>query len=70
MTIKNIEKSILRLSPIKRIRIVEDILASLNEPNPAIERAWAIESDKRLAAYKNGKVKGISLEAIKKHLAK
>ena len=70
MTIKNIEKNILRLKPIERIHIIENILASLSTPNPAIERAWGLESDKRLKAYKNGKVKGVSFETIKKHLPK
>jgi len=70
MTVKNIEKSILQLSPIQRLRIVDNILASLNKPDPAIEHAWGIESDKRLAAYKTGKIKGISLETLKKRLTK
>ena len=70
MTIKNIEKTILRLSPCKRMRIVENILASLNQPDKNIERAWGIESDKRLAAYKNGRVKGTPLETVKKRFSK
>ena len=70
MTVKNIEKSILQLSPIQRIRIVDNILASLDKPDLEIERAWGFESDRRLAAYKNGKVKGISLDTVKKHLTK
>ncbi len=70
MTVKNIEKNILQLSPVQRLRIVENILASLNKPDQTIERAWGLESDKRLAAYKEGKVKGIGLESVKKHLAK
>ena len=70
MTVKNIEKTILQLSPLDRIRIVENILASLNQPNPNIERAWGLESDKRLAAYKNGKTRGISFETVKKRLTK
>ncbi len=70
MTVKNIEKSILQLSPIQRLRIVDNIIASLDKPDPDIERAWGLESDRRLAAYKNGKVKGISFETVKKHLTK
>ena len=70
MTARNIEKTILQLSPIQRIRIVENILASLNKPDPGIERAWGLESDKRLMAYKNGKVKGISIENVKKRVAR
>ncbi len=70
MTTKNIEKTILQLSPIQRLRIVDNILASLDKPDPDIERAWGLESDRRLAAYKNGKIKGISLETVKKRLTK
>ena len=70
MTIKNIEKNILRLSPAQRIHIVENILDSLHKPDPAIEHAWAIESDKRLTAYKNGKIKGVSFETVKRRMAK
>jgi len=70
MTIKNIEKSILQLSPIQRLRIVDNILASLDRPDPEIERAWGVESDKRLIAFKAGKIKGISLETLQKRLTK
>ncbi len=70
MTVKNIEKSILQLSPIQRLRIVDNILASLDKPDPEIEKAWGLESDRRLAAYKNGKINGIGFETIKKHLSK
>lgn len=68
MTIKSIEKTILQLSPFERIRIVENILDSLHKPDPKIERAWIAESEKRFAAYKKGKIKGISLENVKKSL--
>ena len=70
MTVKNIEKSILQLKPVKRIQIVEYILASLNEPDPAIKRAWAVESEKRLRAYKNGSIKGLDWEIVKKRFVK
>ncbi len=63
-------KKILQLPPLKRIHIVEQILASLNVPDPKIERAWAIESDRRLAAYKKGLIKAIPLEVVKKRLSK
>ena len=70
MTIKAIEKNILQLSPQERIHIVEHILASLNVPDPAIERAWAAESDRRLKAYKKGSIKAIPWETVKKRLSK
>ena len=42
MTVTNIEKSILQLSPIQRLRIVDNILTSLDKPDPKIERAWGL----------------------------
>lgn len=70
MTVKNIEQSILKLSPLKRIHIVEKILQSLDTPDPQIERAWAKESDKRLKSYKNGSAKATDWEIVKKRLVK
>lgn len=70
MTVRSIEKNILKLSPAQRIHIVENVLASLYEPNPAIERAWGVESDRRLATVRSGKTKGICLEAVRKRFAK
>ncbi len=70
MTIKTIERSIPKLSPAERIHLIESLVASLDQPDPSIERAWAKESDKRLAAYKKGQLKGIPLETIKKRFSK
>ncbi len=66
MTVKNIEKSILHLSPAERIHIVENILDSLHKPDPEIERAWIAESEKRYSDFKKGKVKAVTFESLKK----
>ena len=68
MTVKAIEKNILRLSPADRIHIVENILDSLHKPDPKIERAWIAESEKRFSAYKKGKIKGVPFETIQKQI--
>ena len=70
MTVKNIEKTILQLSPFERIRIVENILDSLHKPNPEIERAWIAESEKRFSDFKKGKIKAIPLEIVKRRIAR
>jgi putative addiction module component (TIGR02574 family) len=70
MTVKNIEKTILQLSPAERIHIVENILDSLHKPDPEIEQAWITESEKRYSAFKKGKVKAIPLESIKKRIVR
>lgn len=69
MTIKEIEKNIRKLPPAERLRIIENVIASLNEPDPAIEKAWGRESDKRLKAYHAGSLKATSLEKVKKRIA-
>ncbi len=70
MTVKSIEHNILKLPPLKRLHLIESLIASLDKPDASIERAWATESDRRLAAYKKGDLKGVPLENIKKRFIK
>ena len=53
-----------KLSPAERINLVDDILASLDEPDPNIDRLWAKEADERLAAYRRGEIRAIPLEEV------
>ena len=53
-----------KLSPTERIELVDDILASLDEPDQAIERLWAKEAEERLAAYRRGEIKALALEEV------
>ena len=60
-----------RLSPAERIELVDSILASLDEPDPAIERLWAREAEDRLAAYRRGEIKAVPLkEVLAKYVVK
>jgi putative addiction module component (TIGR02574 family) len=43
-----------QLSAEDRIKLVEHLLASLDRPDPDIDRAWAEESERRLDAYLRG----------------
>jgi putative addiction module component (TIGR02574 family) len=53
-----------KLSPSERLRLVDDILASLDEPDPNIDRLWAKEAEERLSAYRRGEIKAIPLEQM------
>ena len=53
-----------KLSPSERLQLVDDILASLDEPDPNIDRLWAKEAEERLAAYRSGEIKAIPLEQV------
>lgn len=70
MITKDLEKKTLKLNPIDKIHLVEKILESLDKPDPAIEQAWAEESEKRYKRYKKGLSKGSTLETVKKRLQK
>ena len=53
-----------KLSPAERIELVDDILASLDEPDAAVDRLWAREAEERLAAYRRGEIKAVALEEV------
>ncbi|MFH1562307.1 MAG: addiction module protein [Nitrospirota bacterium] len=54
----------LQLKPQERFVIIESLLLSLDEPNKKIDEIWAIEAEKRLAAYRSGKLKGVPFETV------
>jgi putative addiction module component (TIGR02574 family) len=53
-----------KLSPAERLDLVDDILASLDETDPAIDRMWAKEAEDRLAAYRRGEIKAVPLQEV------
>ena len=64
MTVNDLVKQALQLEPDKRSELVEEILHSLDQPDPAVEAVWLEEAERRLAAYRAGKVRGVSAEDV------
>lgn len=54
------------LSPTERLELVDQILASLDETDPAIDQLWAREAEDRLAAYRRGEIRAIPLSDVLK----
>lgn len=54
----------LKLDPAERFDLVDQILHSLDKPDPEMDSVWLAEAEKRLAAYRAGKVQGIPAEDI------
>jgi putative addiction module component (TIGR02574 family) len=54
----------LKLDPAERLELVDGVLHSLDRPDPTIDRIWLEESERRLAAYRAGKVRGVPAENI------
>ena len=59
---KELISEALQLKPAERFIIIEALIKSLDVPDPEIAETWAIEAEKRLKAYKSGKLDTISFE--------
>jgi len=59
---KTIILKALHLKPAEKSIVIEALLKSLDVPDPKIEKKWADEAEKRLKAYKAGKIKTVSFE--------
>jgi len=53
-----------KLSAEERIELVDEILTSLDGPDPTNDRLWAREAEERLAAYRRGEIKALPLEEV------
>ncbi len=65
MTITDeILKKVRKLHPTEQAKLVDKLITILDEPDPEIDKLWAEEAESRLAAYKSGTLKGISLKDV------
>ena len=64
MSSKEILEQALALKSEERFMIVEVLLKSLDEPDRKIDEIWAEEAEKRLKAYREGKLEGIPMEEV------
>ena len=61
---QTILENALPLKPYEKFYIIEGLLQSLDEPDKVLDEIWAIEAEKRLDAYRSGKLKGIPMTEI------
>jgi len=60
----------LALSPKDRAALVEELLASLDQPDPTVDALWAKEVEDRINAYEAGELEAIPAEAVFKKYKK
>lgn len=48
----------------ERATLVDDLLASLDQPDEQIDNLWRKEVEDRINAYKSGKIRAIPLEDV------
>ena len=54
----------MKLKPEERLSLVEGLIQSLDEPDKRQDEIWTEESERRLKAYREGKLEGIPMEEI------
>lgn len=52
------------LKPVERLRLVEMLLADLDQPDEQIDRLWAAEAQSRWDAYQRGELETLSHEEV------
>lgn len=64
MGTRELVEQALKLDPADRLRLVEQVLHSLDEPDPKVEQIWIEEAERRLKEYRAGNVRGIPAEEV------
>ena len=64
MSGKDILDEAMALKAEERFMIIEGLLRSLDEPDLKIDEIWTEEAEKRLKAYREGGLEGISMEEV------
>lgn len=64
MSSKKILEQALELQPEEKFLVNKDLLENLDEQDHKLDEIWLNEAKKRLAAYRAGKLNGISMEEI------
>lgn len=64
MSTKELLEEALKLKPEDRFTLVESLIRSLDEPDKKLDDIWAEEAEKRLKAYREGRLEGIPMEEI------
>lgn len=64
MSTKALLDEAMKLKPEERLTLVEGLIQSLDEPDKRLDEIWAEESERRLNAYREGKLEGIPMEEI------
>lgn len=64
MSTKELTDQALKLPPTERFELIDELLHSLDRPDPEMDRVWIEEAEQRLAAYRSGRAKGIPAEDV------
>ena len=64
MIARDLLEEALKLKPEDRFVLVEGLLKSLDEPDRILDDVWVEEAEKRLRAYREGRLDGVPMEDV------
>jgi len=64
ITAEKILKEAIMLKPIEQAQLIDGLLSVLDKPDSVLDKMWGDEAEQRLAAYKKGILKTVSLEEV------
>jgi putative addiction module component (TIGR02574 family) len=53
-----------KLSPAERIRLVDEILSSIDQTDRSLDASWAMEVEDRITAYRRGEIRAVELSDV------
>lgn len=57
-------KKALKMTPVEKADIIEQLIESLDRPDEDIDKLWKKEVDDRIDAFDRGNIKGIALHEV------
>lgn len=61
---KELEQRIVGLTPAEKVELVDSVLSSLDRPDDNLDKLWLQEAEDRLAAYRGGKIRALSVDEV------
>ena len=63
--VKKLSEEIRKLTPEEQADLMDELLVlTYREPDPAIDKAWAEEAERRLDAYERGETQAVPAEEV------
>ncbi len=62
--VKDLTAEARKLSPDELAELVDELLVALHDADPGWNKAWAEEAERRMEAYRRGKMEAYSLDEV------
>lgn len=65
---KALVEAMLRLSPNERAALIDTLIMSLDKPDAVLDEQWLNEAERRMEAYRSGKLGAVDAEDVFKEM--